>query len=128
MNDELRDLELQYWTAIKEKNASKAASMSADPCVVIGAQGVGEIDRKTLEKMFSGAEFELDEFSLDNVHVRAITDDVVIVAYKVQEKLRVGGENITLNANDASVWVRRDGRWVCALHTESIAGDPYGRR
>jgi hypothetical protein len=23
--------------------------------------------------------------------------------------------------------VRRGGRWVCALHTEAIAGDPYGR-
>jgi hypothetical protein len=28
---------------------------------------------------------------------------------------------------DASPWVQRDRRWVCALHTESIAGDPFGR-
>lgn len=128
MSDEVRDLEHQYWTAIKDKDAKKAGAMSDDPCVVVGAQGAGQMDRKTLEGLFAGAQFELDAFSLDNVIVRAITDDVVVVAYKVQEKLRVDGENITLNANDASVWVKRDGRWVCALHTESIAGDPYGRR
>jgi hypothetical protein len=23
--------------------------------------------------------------------------------------------------------VKRNGDWVCALHTESLAGDPYGR-
>jgi hypothetical protein len=26
-----------------------------------------------------------------------------------------------------STWVRRNGGWVCALHTESILGDPFGR-
>jgi hypothetical protein len=28
---------------------------------------------------------------------------------------------------DSSTWVRRNGRWLCALHTEAIAGDPFGR-
>jgi hypothetical protein len=23
--------------------------------------------------------------------------------------------------------VRRNGQWVCALHTESMLGDPFGR-
>jgi len=33
----------------------------------------------------------------------------------------------TLDAADASTWVKKDGRWLCALHTESLIGDPYGR-
>jgi hypothetical protein len=45
----------------------------------------------------------------------------------VREQLTVDGNPLTLEAADASTWVRRDGRWVCALHTESIAGDPFGR-
>jgi hypothetical protein len=39
----------------------------------------------------------------------------------------VDGKPVTLNASDPSTWVRRDGRWVCAAHTESVAGDTYGR-
>jgi hypothetical protein len=39
----------------------------------------------------------------------------------------VDGKAVTLDAADASTWVRRDGRWRCALHTESIQGDPFGR-
>lgn len=128
MKEELIDLEKQYWTAIKEKDAAKAASMSDDPCVVAGAQGASAVDRKTLTTMLSGGQFDLDEFTLDNVLVHAVTDDVAIVAYQVTEKLRVEGEAVTLNAFDTSVWVRRDGKWLCALHTESLKGDPYGRR
>jgi hypothetical protein len=56
-----------------------------------------------------------------------IHDDVALVAYKVVEELIVEGKPVTLDAADSSVWVRRDGRWRCALHTESVAGDPFGR-
>jgi hypothetical protein len=41
--------------------------------------------------------------------------------------LTVDGKPVTLDAADASIWVQRDGRWVCALHTESIGGGPFGR-
>jgi hypothetical protein len=56
-----------------------------------------------------------------------LADDVAIVAYKVTEDLTVQGKPVHLEAADSSTWVRRDGRWVCALHTEAIAGDPFGR-
>jgi hypothetical protein len=50
-----------------------------------------------------------------------------VLAYKVREALTVDGKPVTFEAADASTWVRRDGQWVCALHTESLAGDPFGR-
>lgn len=37
-------------------------------------------------------------------------------------------ELIEFEAFDSSVWVHRNGHWVCAVHTESLAGDPFGRR
>ena len=54
-------------------------------------------------------------------------DEVAIVAYKVHEELTVEGEKVVIDAADASTWIRRDGAWVCALHTEAITGDPFGR-
>jgi hypothetical protein len=52
---------------------------------------------------------------------------VALVGYKVHEDLTVDGKSVSLDAADTSTWVRRDGRWVCALHTESLLGDPFGR-
>lgn len=124
---ELLALEKQYWNAIKDKDPATATSLSDDPCVVVGAQGVGELAKSELAKMLHGASYELNAFSLDDVHVRQISDDVAVLAYKVQEDLVVDGQQVKLQAFDSSVWVRRDGKWVCVVHTESLAGDPFGR-
>ena len=56
-----------------------------------------------------------------------LTDDVAVIASAVREDLTVDGKPLTIKAADASTWVRRNGRWVCALHTESLLGDPFGR-
>jgi ketosteroid isomerase-like protein len=124
---ELVGLEKQYWNAIKTGDASTAASLSNDPCVVVGAKGVGELDKASLAKAIKGADYELKNFALDDIRVRQVTDDVAVVAYKVKEDLVVKGKKVKLEAYDSSTWLRRDGQWTCVVHTESIAGDPFGR-
>lgn len=125
---ELLDMERRYWQAIKDQDVDAAMRLTDEPCVVTGAQGVGMIDRKTLAAMMKSTSYTLNRFELkDGAHVHLLRDDVAIVAYQVHEELTVDGEPVTLDAAESSVWVRRDGRWLCALHTESIAGDPFGR-
>ena len=124
---ELLALEEQYWNAMKDRDSATATSLSDDPCVVVGAQGVGEIDRKTMASMLEDAPWELKRFALEDVHFQPVSDDVVVLAYKVKEDLIVDGEEIELEAFDSSVWALRDGDWVCVAHTESPAGDPFGR-
>jgi hypothetical protein len=124
---ELLKLEKQYWNAIKDRDSSTATSLSDDPSLVVGAQGVGEMDRATLGKTLEAATYELRDFTFGDVHMRQVSDDVVAVAYKVNEDVVVDGEPVKIEAFDSSVWVRRDGKWVCTLHTESLAGDPFGR-
>jgi uncharacterized protein (TIGR02246 family) len=127
VEQELIDLENQFWQAIKDKDADAAKRLSDDPCVVTGAQGVGRINRQTLSAMLTAASYTLHEFKLSDILVQQLSNDVAIVAYRVHEALTVEGKPVSLDAADASTWVRRNGRWVCALHTESIAGDPFGR-
>ena len=125
---ELLKLEKEYWQAIKDKDVDTALRLTDDPCIVTGAQGVGRFDRKAHEAMMRSASYELLDFEVkDDVEVRMLRDDVAILAYKVREKLKVEGKPVTLEAAESSTWIRRDGRWVCALHTESISGDPFGR-
>jgi hypothetical protein len=108
IDQELLALEKQYWDAIRNK---------------------GEIDKKTLAGMVENAPYELKKFRFgEDVHVRRLAEDVAIIAYKVSEEMFVDGKPATLEAFDSSVWVRRNGSWVCAAHTETLAGDPYGRR
>jgi hypothetical protein len=126
---DLLQLERRFWDAMKEKDGQSAARMTDDGCIIVGAQGVSAIDRPTMEKLTVEGNWELKQYSFDeeNAQVRFIGDDVAIVAYNVSERLVVDGKTLPLNANDSSVWVRRNGEWLCALHTESLAGDPFGR-
>ena len=126
---ELVEVERRFWNAMKEKDAAAAGEMTDDGCVIVGAQGVSAIDAKTMAKLTSEGQWELEQYSFDEQkrQVRFLTDDIAIVAYPVQERVIVDGETLPVTANDSSVWVRRDGQWRCALHTESLAGDPFGR-
>ena len=128
VEQELLALEREYWQAIKDKNADTAIRLSDDPCIVTGAQGVGRLDRASLVGMMKNASYTLHDFRIsDDAHVQLLGDDVAVLAYNVHEELTVDGKPVTLDAADASIWIRRKGRWVCALHTESLKGDPFGR-
>jgi uncharacterized protein (TIGR02246 family) len=130
IDQELRAIERRYWDAIQRKDADEAIGLSDESCIVVGAQGVGTLDRKQLGKMLQQASYQLKHYAFDDkqFQVRQIADDVVVVAYPVHEELVVDGKPVTLDAFDATVWVRRaDDTWRCALHTESIKGDPFGR-
>jgi len=125
---ELLDLERQYWQAVKDKDAEAVVRLTDDSCIIAGSRGVFRVRKEALPGMMESARYTLHDFQLsDDAQVRFLRDDVAIVAYRVHEELTVDGERIAVEASDASTWVRRHGQWVCALHTESITGDPYGR-
>jgi Domain of unknown function (DUF4440) len=125
---ELLNLERRYWQALQDGDDDTAVRLSDDPCIVSGASGIASLDRKTMAGMLKQATWKLRHFEIDpDVKVRMLGEDVAVLAYKVREKLTVDGKPVELEASDASTWVRRDGQWVCALHTESLAGDPFGR-
>ena len=128
IENELVDMERRYWQAIQDKDVNAAMELTDDQCIVAGASGVASINREAFAGMLNSSAWTLNEFEfVGDVQVRALTDDVAILAYKVKEQLTVEGKPLTLEAADASAWVRRDGRWVCALHTEAVAGDAFGR-
>jgi hypothetical protein len=52
--------------------------------------------------------------------VRQLRDETALIAYTVHEQLEVDGDPLAFDAADTSTW-------LCAAHTESIAGEPFGR-
>jgi len=125
---ELVDLERRYWQALKDKDAAAAMELTDDPCIVAGAQGVGLIDHAGYARMMEHATWTILDFTIgEDVQVRRLGDDTAVIVYTVHEQLEVDGDPVGFDAADTSTWVRRSGRWLCAAHTESFAGDPFGR-
>ena len=126
-HEEIVELERKYWQAMVDRDLDAALQMTADPCLIAGASGVAVVDHAKYRQIFEGAKWELLEYALDNIQTHAVTDDVILIAYTITENLVVEGKPVTLKASDTSTWVRRDGRWVNAMHTEAVLGDSYGR-
>lgn len=125
---ELLELERQFWQAMKDRDVETAVKLTEFPCIVAGATGTMRVEQPAFEKMMRDATYRIREVELDHgAQVRMLTDDVGIVAYKLKEEVTVDGKKLTVEATDASTWVRRNGTWRCALHTESLKGDPWGR-
>ena len=75
----------------------------------------------------NSASHVLRGYEMRNAQFLQIRDDVAVLAYEIHEELSVDGKNVSLDASEASVWAKRDGNWVCVVHTESLKGDPFGR-
>lgn len=124
---EIIDLENRFWKTMIDKDVETATAMMADKSIVTGAQGAATIDNQAFGKMMQEGKWTLESYTFSDVQVEFPTPDVAIIGYKVSEKLILDGEPLTMEAADASTWIKRDGKWQCALHTESVLGDPFGR-
>jgi hypothetical protein len=127
LEKQILECENRFWQAMIDKDIEGATKLTADPCIVTGAQGVASIDKKQFTKMMQTGSWELHDFEFSDVTFEQVNDDIAVIAYKVRENLTVDGKPLTLEAADASTWVRKGVNWVCALHTESVLGDPFGR-
>ena len=125
---EMLELEQRFWQALKDMDVETAANLIDEPSLLTGAQGVGMVDRKSFREMMAAPNYTLDRFELkDGAQVRQLSDDIAIIGYEAHEELTVDGKPVSMDVADTSVWVRKDGRWLCAAHTEAIRGDPFGR-
>ena len=124
---EIMGLEREYWDSMISKDPKVASRLTADESVIVGAQGVSTVTSKTIGPMVQSDGWTLKRYDFSNVKVTAPGPDIAIVGYHVTEELEVEGKRLTMEANDSSTWIRQNGKWLCAAHTESIAGDPFGR-
>src|SRR6185503_17852258 len=99
IDQELLELEKQYWEAICNRDGATATRLSDARCMVIGPQGIGKLDREALAGMVENASHELKRYRLDeDVHVRTIADGVALIAYKVNEEIVVDGQTRMIEA------------------------------
>ncbi|MBO9669478.1 MAG: nuclear transport factor 2 family protein [Sphingobium sp.] len=124
---EIIDLENRFWKTMVDKDVEAATAMMAGRSIVTGAQGAATIDNQSFAQMMREGKWTLESYTFSDVQVEFPAPDVAVIGYKVSERLILDGEPLTMEAADASTWIKRDGKWQCALHTESVLGDPFGR-
>jgi hypothetical protein len=128
VTDELIALEDRFWTALLEGDGDTAAALIDEPCVVLGAQGTGELDKPTLAGMIANAPYRMVDYQLGDISVRLVDDSMAILHYKATSEMVIDGQPVNLEAFDSTVWVRHGDTWLSVMHTETPAGDAFGRK
>lgn len=123
---EIEQLETRFWQSMIDKDAKTAGTMIADISLVSGPMGTMRIDPAKYEKMTKEGQWTLEKFTFSDVDVVFPADDVAIIAYQVHQTGTMKGERMDMKCADSSTWIRTDGTWKCALHTETILGKPGG--
>ncbi|MBZ0271335.1 nuclear transport factor 2 family protein [bacterium] len=128
VENEIMELEKKYWQAMKDNDAQTCASLTDEPCLLAGPQGAASIGRDALVSMFNDGKWTLKDFQFrGEPKVRMLGRNAAVVAYQVHETGEIDGRPFELDAAESSTWVRHNGQWLCAAHSESLIGDPFGR-
>jgi hypothetical protein len=128
-DQELLALERSYWDAMKDRDARTVGRLTAEESTIVGASGVAGVDPQQMRTLLETATYRIKDYRFDpkTTRITHLCDDVVAIAYGVHEDLVVDDKPVQIDAFDASVWKRTDSGWTNVLHTESIAGDGFGR-
>ncbi len=109
------DLEKSAWEAYKNKQGDAFRKLLAKDYYGAYAEGIKNLDAEVAD-MEKG---ELRQYSFADTKVVFPNPDVAVMTYKVtMQGTSSPGQDISGTYNASSVWVKRDGKWLGALHTE----------
>jgi ketosteroid isomerase-like protein len=116
---EILALEHGFWRAMRDDDVDAAVEMLDDESAVASAMGIHHFDPAGYRKMAEDGPMRLTGFEFADEQVFFPVPDVAIVTYAVRQTFEIDGQAQTMNAHDTTTWVRKNGRWVAVLHTES---------
>jgi ketosteroid isomerase-like protein len=120
-SNEIERLEHAFWQSLVDRDADAARGMLAPQALMVGADGTMRFDPAQYEKMLLDPDHGLLEYTLSDMDVLFPSDDTAIATYRAHQKMEMGGREMEQDVVDTSTWVRVDGGWKCAAHTESEA-------
>lgn len=121
--DEITALETDYWDAMKRKDGKRSSQLSGKVSLATSARGVTSIPKDKMGKMTEEGDWTLESYEFEDVEVITPAPDVAIIAYKVTQKVTMGGKPQELKAADSSTWIRGADGWECHAHSETILQD-----
>ena len=121
-NETLIDLENKFWQSMVDQDTDTALAMLSEPALMVSPHGAMQFDHAGYRRMAEQGSMVLKDYQLSDMRVLSPSDGTAILTYTVEQSLSPRGEadrGMTQKMTDTSVWVRREGQWRCAMHTET---------
>jgi hypothetical protein len=118
---EIERLERAFWQSMVHQQPNVATAMITEPALMVSGHGPMSFDHVEYTRMANNEQHRLVEYSLSDMDVLFPTDAVAIATYRAHQKMEMDGKPLEFDSVDSSTWVKVDGGWKCAAHTESEA-------
>lgn len=119
MKNQILELEKKYWKAMEEGDFEIVRSLTRFPCIVAGKNGIREVDEVSFKKMFDSGEGRKTKVLDISGDKTELINDSAVIAYLIEIEWEMQGKKTSGKCACTSTWVKEDGNWVCAMHTES---------
>jgi hypothetical protein len=115
------ELEKRFWRSLVEEDADTAVSLLTEPALMVSPMGVMTFDHDRYRQMATQGSMTVKDYQLSDMEVVFPSEDVAMLTYKVRQTLVERGKagDVTQEMTDTSTWIRHDGSWLCAMHTET---------
>lgn len=116
---EIEKLERAFWDSMIAGKPEVATGMLTEPAVMVSGHGANKFDHAAYTRMAKDDRYKLVDYSISDLDVIFPRDDVAVVTYRVDQRMEMQGKPVQMNVYDTSTWVKVEGDWRCAMHTES---------
>ena len=114
-------LETKFWQALVDEDTDTALGLLDEPALMVSSHGAMKFDHAAYRKMAEQGDMVVKSFKLSDMEVVFPTEDTAVLTYKVKQAISPRGKSgeIKQDMADSSVWTRKNGQWLCAMHTET---------
>ena len=118
---EIEQLEHAFWSSLVDRDVDAATALLAPQALMVSSRGAMQFDPSQYAKMLQDPRHGLLDYTLSDMAVLFPTEDIAIVTYRAKQAMQMDGKQLEQDVVDSSTWVKLDGKWKCAAHTEAEA-------
>jgi hypothetical protein len=119
--DKLIAMEKKFWQSMVDEQTDVALGMLAESSYMVSPHGAMKFDHAEYRRMAEHGDMVIKRYALGPVDTTFVGQDVAILCYEVKQVISPRGkaEETEQHVKDTSTWVKVDGKWRCAMHTET---------
>lgn len=119
MEDQILDLEREYWQGMASLDYGTVRDLTYFPCTVVSKDGVKYIDEPTYKKYFEmGEGMKMEILGITEAVVQMFSKSFATIGYLVEIEVENQGQVRKSKCACSSTWIQENGKWKCSMHTE----------
>ena len=103
--------------ALKTGDLTTFGASTADDAIFVDAHGPAS----KVEMMGHTAEFRLHDYTMADVRLVKLSPDSGLIVYTLTESGSSHGKDFTARVHVSSLWLKKDGKWLCEFSQETGA-------